>query len=186
LFSLIKTATDHGHIFWIQDGSIRSDINLEESITIDLHFLKKNSSNEHSDHQSMASITSPLENGYIFIHLMYFLITIDLDPIQMFKDDLFTSDSNTNIDNLTIINESQLDIKGTISHLDFSPKSNQIPEETVIYLDLFTSNQISPYFIVSFREYILVVSTKICSLVSLDEKTDYFFAFYLCLQNLFD
>ena len=33
----LKAATEHGHVFWIQDGSIRSDISLEESITVDLH-----------------------------------------------------------------------------------------------------------------------------------------------------
>lgn len=33
----LKVATEHGHVFWIQDGSIRSDISLKESIGADLH-----------------------------------------------------------------------------------------------------------------------------------------------------
>ncbi|CAF3625422.1 unnamed protein product [Rotaria sordida] len=122
----ILTATNHGHIFWIQDGSIRSDINLEESITVDLHFLKKNISNENS--------------------ILFFL-----DPIEMLKDDLFTSTNNTNINSLAMITEKQSKI-----HLDNSPKSNQISEEIILYLDIFTSNEILPCFIVSFREYILI------------------------------
>ncbi len=68
----------------------------------------------------------------------------------MFKDDLSTSNSNSNLNNLPIIPEKQTDI-----HLS---KTNKISEEIFLYLDLFTSNEISPYFIVSFREYILVVN----------------------------
>ncbi|CAF5219667.1 unnamed protein product [Rotaria magnacalcarata] len=63
----ILAATDHGHIFWIHDGSIRSDINLEESITVDINLLKASTSNESSNRQSMTT-TPPskinlLENG---------------------------------------------------------------------------------------------------------------------------
>ncbi|CAF0802188.1 unnamed protein product [Rotaria sp. Silwood1] len=92
----ILTATDHGHIFWIQDGSIH--------------------------------------------------------PIEMLKDDLLTStNSTTNINSLPTSNEKQSKI-----HLDSSPKSNQKSEDIVLYLDICTSNEILPYFVVSFREYILV------------------------------
>ncbi len=65
IFFYLKTATDHGHIFWIQDGSIRSDINLEESITIDLHVLKPNISNHQSMTSTSSSILNSLENGKI-------------------------------------------------------------------------------------------------------------------------
>jgi hypothetical protein len=68
----------------------------------------------------------------------------------MFKDDLFSSNSNINQNNSPIINENQTEIH--------SLKPNKISEENLLYLDLFTSNEISPYFIVSFREYILVVN----------------------------
>jgi len=68
----------------------------------------------------------------------------------MFKDDLFASGSSINLNNLSIINENQPEIS--------SPKDNKISEENISYLDLFTSNEISPYFIVSFQEYILVVN----------------------------
>jgi len=61
-FLVAKAATEHGHIFWIQDGSIRSDINLQDSITIDLNLLKTRPSNDHLNQQSITSISS-LENG---------------------------------------------------------------------------------------------------------------------------
>ena len=32
----MQAITDHGHIFWIQDGSIRSDISLEAAIGVSL------------------------------------------------------------------------------------------------------------------------------------------------------
>ena len=32
----VQAITDHGHIFWIQDGSIRSDISLEAAIGVSL------------------------------------------------------------------------------------------------------------------------------------------------------
>ncbi|CAF1482554.1 unnamed protein product [Adineta steineri] len=117
----ILTATDHGHIFWIQDGSIRSDISLEESITIDLHFLKNNTLNENSGSPSIVSPTKSLE---------------------ILNEDLFINDNN-----LTIMNEKQM---------DSSIRSDKISEEIVLYLDLFTSTEILPNFIVSFREYIFV------------------------------
>ncbi|CAF4224068.1 unnamed protein product, partial [Adineta steineri] len=117
----ILTATDHGHIFWIQDGSIRSDISLEESITIDLHFLKNNTLKENS---SSPSIISPTKST------------------EILNEDLFLNDNN-----LTMRNEKQM---------DSSIKSDKISEEVVLYLDLFTSNEILPHFIVSFREYIFV------------------------------
>ncbi len=56
----LQAATDHGHIFWIHDGSIRSDINLQESITVDLHFRTTNLSNH-------PSITDSSENGQHFV-----------------------------------------------------------------------------------------------------------------------
>lgn len=43
-----EIATDHGHIFWIQDGSIRSDINLQEFINIELIIPKVSLSNDQS------------------------------------------------------------------------------------------------------------------------------------------
>ncbi len=80
-FFCVKAATDHGHIFWIQDGSIRSDISLEESITVDLHLLKNNISNEHSSPHSMVSTpspaTKPVENGVIYFYF-YFCISFIL------------------------------------------------------------------------------------------------------------
>ncbi|CAM4866513.1 unnamed protein product [Rotaria socialis] len=111
----ILAATDHGHIFWIHDGSIRSDINLEESITVDLDFLKASTSNEN--------------------------------PTEPLKDDASPT-SNTN---LSLTNDKQVK-----THLDDSPKNDKISEETILYLDIFTSNEILPNFVVSFREYILV------------------------------
>jgi hypothetical protein len=68
---LFKTATDHGHIFWIQDGAIRSDVNLEESITIDLHFFKTNPSKLTTPTPS--SPKTPMENGKIllYIYILY-------------------------------------------------------------------------------------------------------------------
>ncbi len=68
----------------------------------------------------------------------------------MFKDDLFASGSSINLNKLSIINENQPEIS--------SSKDDKISEENISYLDLFTSNEISPYFIVSFQEYILVVN----------------------------
>jgi len=62
----------------------------------------------------------------------------------MFKDDLFASNNNINQNNSPIINENQTEIHSL--------------KENILYLDLFTSKEISPYFIVSFREYILVVN----------------------------
>ncbi len=66
----------------------------------------------------------------------------------MVKDDLFVSDNSDHISNSPMMNAIQV---------DFSPKSDKLEEKIVLYLDLFTSNEIRPYFIVSFREYILVV-----------------------------
>ncbi|CAF2719161.1 unnamed protein product [Rotaria sp. Silwood2] len=73
------------------------------------------------------------------------------NPIEMLKDDLFTGTSNTNINSLSMINE-----KPSKIHLDSPSKSNQISEDIVLYLDICASKEILPYFIVSFREYILV------------------------------
>ncbi len=66
----------------------------------------------------------------------------------MVKDELFVNDNSNHISNLPMMNAIQV---------DFSPKSDKLEEKIVLYLDLFTSNEIRPYFIVSFREYILVV-----------------------------
>lgn len=59
-----KTATDHGHLFWIEDGSIRSDINLYDSITVDLNLQNTRQSNDHLKHRSITSISS-LDDGLI-------------------------------------------------------------------------------------------------------------------------
>ncbi len=85
----------------------------------------------------------------------------------MFKDELVSS-SDIHINNPSMVTEKQTEID-----LDFPPKTNKISEESILYLDLFTSKEISPYFIVSFREYILVVNihqhpqTILCLLSSL-------------------
>jgi len=68
----------------------------------------------------------------------------------MVKDDLSVSDNSDHISNLPMMNAIQM---------DFSPKSDKLEEKIVLYLDLFTSNEIRPYFIVSFREYIFVVNS---------------------------
>jgi hypothetical protein len=67
----------------------------------------------------------------------------------MFKDDLFASNSTVSIENSSMINKNPIDL---------SPKFNEKSEETISYFDLFTSNEIAPHFIVSFREYLLVVT----------------------------
>lgn len=128
-----KSATNHGHIFWIQDGSIRSDINLQESITIDLDFLKTDRSNEQS--------TNTFENGRIFPSDFFVILYFILDQIKIFTG----SDSNISIN------------PDKLSEIP-SLKPTKTSEKSVLYLDLFTSDKISPYFIVSFREYLLVVN----------------------------
>lgn len=65
----------------------------------------------------------------------------------MIEDDLPSSDV-INPDNLS---ENPIEIPSLIN--------TKTPEETTIqYLDLFISDKISPYFVVSFREYLLVVT----------------------------
>ena len=59
-----KTATDHGHLFWIEDGSIRSDINLHDSVTVDLNLQNTRRSSDHLQQRSITSISS-LEDGLI-------------------------------------------------------------------------------------------------------------------------
>ena len=81
----------------------------------------------------------------------------------MLKDDLFMSGSNTNTNGLPTIYEKQTKID-----MDFLPKNDKLSEEVVPYLDLFTSNEILPYLIVSFQEYILVVRIyKYCKIKSI-------------------
>lgn len=66
----------------------------------------------------------------------------------MFKDNTLTDNTN-----LPMTDEKQLK-----THTNSSSKNDKTSEETILYLDVFTSTEILPYFIVSFREYILVVS----------------------------
>lgn len=84
-----------------------------------------------------------------------------IDPVEMLKNDLFTR-SDINPTSLSMINEKQLK-----TPLDSSVENNTISdEEDVLYLDIFTSHEILPYFIVSSRAYLLVVS------ISRHHKTD--------------
>ena len=62
----------------------------------------------------------------------------------------------TSINHLSMMNEEHAELQ-----LNNSPKISKLSQDTTSYVDIFTSNEILPYFIVSFREYILVVSINI-------------------------
>jgi hypothetical protein len=107
---------------------------------IDLHFIK-----DEITKSTHPSLKTPVENGKIIVYFYVISVQSCLDSLQIFKDDLFATN--------TTLNEKQPEIQ-----LESSSKNNKISERTVLYLDLFTSKEISPYFIVSYREYILVVN----------------------------
>lgn len=71
-------------MFWIEDGLIRSDINLHDSITVDLSLqnIHLSNDNDHLRHRSITSISS-------------------------LEDDLSSRASTININNLSMAEERQ-------------------------------------------------------------------------------
>ena len=77
----------------------------------------------------------------------------------MFADHLLRSHDQES-ERQDIVTDLSADMAENVSNLNRSPNDKNASEEAIVHVDLFTADEIQPYCIVSYQEYILAVRRR--------------------------